>query len=158
MACAVSICLDIVTRPPLAVDDPLPCTVRVFIFRMCRHEHLGLRPQRWDALGCVVEIDRETVGLVVVLHPAEDIVVYVAEEMYLWLDAPIVANFFEGWVFVEHAAVPSAHLMVGYERTVLNALFLQNLGGLIEEVAVDPVGDCPVFFRDEFYGIIVSNH
>ncbi len=120
---------------------------------MRRHEFLGLRPQRWYTLGRVVKVYSEAVGLVVVLHPAEYIVVYVAEEMYLWLNAPVVANVFEGRVFVEHAAVPSAHLMVRYEGTVLDILFLQHFGGLIEEVAVDPVGNCPMLFGDNLYGI-----
>ena len=81
---------------------------------MCGDEFLRLRPQGGNALRCVVEVDGETVGFIVVLHPAENVIVDVAEEMDFGLDAPVVADVFEGGVFVEHAAVPAAHLVVGY--------------------------------------------
>lgn len=120
----VSIGLDVVFRPSLTIDDPFPRIVWMLIFRMRRHEFLGLRPQRGYALRGIVEIDGEAVRLVMILHPAKDVIVYFAEEMHLWLNAPVVANVFEGWVFVEHAAVPATHLVVGYKGTVLDVLFL----------------------------------
>lgn len=124
MTCTVSIGFDVVVRPPLAIDNPLSRIIWMLVFRMRRHKFLGLGPQRWYTLGCIIEIDGETVSLVVILHPAKDVVVYVAEEMHLWLNAPIVAYVFEGWVFVEHAAVPAAHLVIGHEGPVLYVLFL----------------------------------
>ena len=81
-----------------------------------------------------------------VMHPAEDVVVDVAEEMDFGFDAPVVTDVFEGGVFVEHAAVPAAHLVVGYHGPVLDFLLLEHFGRFVEEVAVYPVGDCPVFF------------
>ena len=84
-----------------------------------------------------------------VLHPPKDVVVDVAEEMYFWFHAPIIANIFQGGVFVEHAAVPAAHLVVGYERAVLDVLFFEHLCGLVEQVTVDPVGHCPMLLGND---------
>ena len=113
---------------------------------MCCHELFSLWPQGWYGLRCVVKIDGEPVGLVVVIHPAENVIVDVAEEVDLWLHAPIIADVFKGWVFIEHATIPAAHLMIRYQWAVLNLLLFKHLGGLIKEVAVDPRGYCPVLF------------
>lgn len=79
---------------------------------MCRYELFSLRPQGRYSLRRIVKVDGEPVSLVVFTHPAENVVINVAEEVYLWLHAPIVADVLEGWVFVEHATVPAAHLMI----------------------------------------------
>ena len=146
MARAVSIRFHIVFRPPLTIDHPLLRIILMHIFRMRGNEFLRLRPQCRNTLRRIIEVDSEAVGLIVVLHPAEDIIVDVAEEMDFGLDAPVVADVFESGVFVEHSAVPAAHLVVGYEGAVLDFLLFEHLCGFIEEVAVDPVGDGPVFF------------
>ena len=86
-----------------------------------------------------------------VVHPAEDVVVDVAEEMHFGLDTPIVTNVLERRMFVEHAAVPAAHLVVGYERTVLDLLFFEHFRRLIKEVTVYPMGHCPMLFGYHFY-------
>lgn len=112
------------------------------------HEPLRLGPQGWDRLGRIVEVDGEAVGLVVVLHVAEDIIIDVAEEVDVGLDAPVVAGTEEGGVVVKKAAVPAAHLVVGVQIAVLYVLFFENFGGLFEEVVVDPGGNGPVFFWD----------
>ena len=97
----------------------------------------------------VVEVDGEAVGLVAVLHEAEDVVVNVAEEVNLWLDAPVVLHVFESWVFVEHARVPAAHLVVAQHVRVLNIVLLEDVCALDKQVMVDPAGDFPVLCRDE---------
>ena len=84
------------------------------VFGMCGDEFLRLGPQGGNALRRIVEVDGEAVGLVVVLHPAENVVVDFTEEVDFGLDSPVVADVFESGVFVEHAAVPAAHLVVGY--------------------------------------------
>ena len=84
------------------------------IFRMRGDKFLRLRPQGRNAVWRIIEIDSEPVGFIVVLHPAENVIIDVAEEMDFGLNAPIVADVFEGGVFVEHAAVPAAHLVVRY--------------------------------------------
>ena len=71
-------------------------------------------------------------------HVAEDVVVDVAEEVDFGLDAPVVAGGGEGGVFVEHAAVPAAHLVVGGEVGVLHFLLFEDVGGFFEEVGVYP--------------------
>ena len=146
MARAVSIRFHIVFRPPFTIHHPLLRIILMHIFRMRGNEFLRLRPQRGNALRRIIEVDSEAVGLIVVLHPAENVVVDVAEEVHFGLDAPVVANVFESGVFVEHAAVPATHLVVGYEGAVLDFLLFEHLGRFVEEVAVDPVGDGPVFF------------
>ena len=85
-----------------------------------------------------------------VLHVPKHVVVHVAEEMHFGLDPPIVASVCESRMFVEHATIPAAHLMVGNEIPVLNLLFFQHLGRFREEVVVDPGRDCPVLFWDDF--------
>lgn len=94
------------------VRHPLVGTVLVDIVRVLGEELLRLGPQRRQRLGVVVQVDGEAVCLVIVLHVAEDIVVDVAEEVHLGLDAPVVTHVLEGRLLVEHAAVPAAHLMV----------------------------------------------
>ena len=84
------------------------------VFRMCGDEFLRLRPQGRNAIRRIVEVDGEAVSFIMVLHPTENVIVDVAEEMDFGLDAPVVADVFESGVFVEHAAVPAAHLVVGY--------------------------------------------
>lgn len=81
-----------------------------------------------------------------VAHPTENVVVNVAKEVHLGLHAPIVADVLEGRVFVKHATIPAAHLMIRYHGTVLNLLLFEHLGRLIKQIAVDPGGDSPVFF------------
>ena len=141
----------IMFRPPLAVHDPLSRIILVQVFWMCCHKLFCLWPQGRYGLRRIVKVDRKPVGLVVVTHPAKNVVVDVAEEVYLWLYAPIVADVLEGRVFVEHATIPAAHLMIRYHGTVLNLLLFEHLGRFIEQIAVDPGGDCPVFFGNQFY-------
>ena len=117
---------------------------------MRRHELLGLKPERRDRLGGVVEVDGEAVGFVVVLHIAEDVVIDVAEEMDVGFDAPVVASIEESGMFVEHARVPTAHLVVRIFVGILDVLFFEDFGGFFEEIVVDPRRDGPVFFGDEF--------
>ena len=114
MAGAVSVRFHVMFRPPLTINHPLLRTILMHIFRMRSDEFLRLRPQGGNAVWRIIEIDSEAVGLVVVLHPAENIVIDVAEEVDFGLDAPVVADVFEGGMFVEHAAVPAAHLVVRY--------------------------------------------
>ena len=146
MTRAVPIRFHIVFRPPLTVDYPLLRVVLMHVFGMCGEEFFRLRPQGGNAVRRIVEVDGEAVGLIVVLHPAENVIVDFAEEVYFGLDSPVVANVFESGVFVEHAAVPAAHLVVGYHGAVLDFLLFEHLCGFVEEIAVNPVGNGPVFF------------
>ena len=144
----VSVRFLVVLWPPLAVFQPLPCAVRMHVVFMIRNELLSLGPERCDALGAVVEIDVEAVGLVVVLHPAEDVVVDIAEEIHVWLDAPVVLHVLEGGVLGKETRVPAAHLVVGDFVHVLHFLFSQEGHGFSEQIHVDPGGDFPVLLGD----------
>ena len=112
----------------LIIRDPLPHVVLAQIRRVRSQELAGLGPKGLDGLRGVVKVDGEAVGLVSVLHVAEYVVVNIAEELNLGLDAPIVTVLLERGVLVEHAAVPPAHLMIGDLRSVLDVFLLKNLG------------------------------
>lgn len=151
---AVAIRFYVVFWPPLTVHDPLSCVVLMQILRVCRYEFLRLRPQRGNRLGGIVEVDGKPVGFVVITHPAEDIVIDIAEKVHFGLHTPVIADVLEGWVLVEHATVPTAHLVVGYHRAILDILFLEHLCRFVEQVAVDPLWDCPMFFGYDFYTMV----
>lgn len=142
----VTIRVLVVLGPAYAVRQEAQGVLLVGVLRVLRHELDGLGPQARDGLGSVVEGQGEAVGLVVVLHEAEDVVVDVAEEVDLGLDAPVVLGVLEGRVLVEEAGVPAAHLVVGDLLGVLDVVFLEDLDGFLEEIVVDPRGDFPVLF------------
>jgi hypothetical protein len=111
-------------------------------------ELFRLGPESRNRLGSVVEGDGEPVSFVVVLHILEDVVVYFAEKVYVRLYTPVPPRVGEGRVLVKEPAVPTAHLVVGDHVSVLDVLFFEDLGGLVEEGVVDPAGDSPVLFGD----------
>lgn len=104
-------CLRVIRA--LIVRQPVPHVIVREVVGMRREELLRRRPQSWYTLRSIEQVDREAVGLVVILHVPEHIIVNVAEELNLGLDSPVVAGILEGWMFVEHATVPTAHLVVG---------------------------------------------
>lgn len=128
----IPLCLLIMIHPSLLIRQPFHRIIRMHIFRMPRQKLQCLGPQRRNALRGVIQIDREPVCLVVVRHPAEDVVVDVAEEMYVGLDAPVVLRLGEGGVFVEEATVPAAHLVVGGHVAILDVLLGEEFGGFLE--------------------------
>ena len=69
-----------------------------------------------------------------IFHPAEDVVVDVAEELDFRLDTPVVSCICERGVVVEHARVPPAHLMVGDLVPVLDIVFFQYLSRFVIEI------------------------
>lgn len=89
-----------------------------------------------------------------VLHPTENVVIDVAEELNFGLDAPVVLYVFQGWVVVEEATVPSAHFVVANFVGVLDVVFGEDLSGFEVEVVVDPGRGFPVVFRDDVVGDI----
>ncbi len=97
-----------------------------------------LGPESLDAFWGVIQVYGEAVCFVVVFHVAENIVVYVAEKVDFGLHAPVVFCMGEGGVFVEEAGVPTAHLMIGNEISILNAFLFEDLSGFSKEVFVDP--------------------
>lgn len=147
----VSIGLLIMSRPPGAIFQPFSCVVRVLIFWVGSQKFHCLGPEGLDAFRGVVQVYGEAICFVVVFHVVENIVVYVAEEVDFRLHAPVVFCMGEGGVFVEEARVPTAHLMVRNEISVLNAFLFEDLSGFTEEVFVDPRRDCPVFLRYQLW-------
>lgn len=146
MAGAVAVCLVVVLGPSVLVGEPVHGVVLVEVVVMAGEELDGFWPEGCNRLGRVVEVDGEAVGLVVVLHEAEDVVVDVAEEVDVWLDAPVVLHVLQGGMLVEHARVPAAHLVVGEHVGILDVLLFQDVGRLFEQILVDPTGDFPVLF------------
>lgn len=143
-------CFLVMFRSSLAVHEPLQCIILMQILRVRCQKLDRLWPERTYTLRRVIQIDSEAVRLIVVLHEPEDIVVDIAVEMDFGFDAPVVAHVGEGGVFVEHATVPAAHLVVGFQVGVLDVLFLEDAGGFLEEVFVYPVWGRPVVFGYEF--------
>jgi hypothetical protein len=58
-----------------------------------------------------------------VRHKTEDVVIHVTEEVNFWLYSPVVLHVCQSRVFVEEPTVPSAHLMVGLQGSVLYVVF-----------------------------------
>lgn len=141
--------LSVVLRPPDVIDNPLDSAVLVQIARVVGQEFGRLGPQGGQSVRIVVEVQGEAVRLVVVLHVAEDVVVDIAEEMDLGLDAPVVADVLERGMLVEHAAVPATHLMVGHHVGILNTVLLKHGSRFFEDAGVDPRGRVPVVIGDE---------
>lgn len=80
MACAISIGLVVTSWTPLAISQPEQGIVSAEILRICVEKGLRDGPQRPDRLGVVVNIDGEPVGLVVLFHELEDVIINVAVE------------------------------------------------------------------------------
>ena len=110
------------------------------------------RPQGGHGVWGIEEVDVEPVGLVVVVHVVEHIVVDVAEEFDFGFHAPVVPVLFEVRVEKEEAAVPSAHLMIGYFVGVLYIVLFEDLDGLVKDVHGNPVRGGPVLFWDDVVG------
>lgn len=148
----VTVGLFVVLGPALLVLQPGAGAVgwRFQVLRVGLGEAHRLGPEGRHGFGVVVEVDGEAVGFVAVVHVAEDVVVDVAEEMHLGFDAPVIADVFQCRVVVEDAAVPAAHLVVGDQVAVLGAFVGEDLAAFAHEVLVDPGGDGPVFWRDDF--------
>lgn len=147
---AVPTRLLIMTRPPLTILYPIPCVIFVQIFRVLGNKLFCRCIQSGYRLWRIVKIDSKTIRLIVVLHPTKYVVVNVTEEVYFWLDAPIVASIRQRGVLVEHAAVPAAHLVVADHVAILHVLLIKDIGGLVKKVAVDPGRDRPVLLGNEF--------
>jgi len=138
----------VMTRFFFLVFQKRTSIVFCFVFGVVSKEFEGLRPQRSDRLRAVKKGDGEAVGLVVILHPTEHVIVNVAEEMNFGLDTPVVLHVGKGRVFVELAAVPAAHLVVRVHVGILDILLGEKLLGLIIEVLVDPRGNVPMLSRN----------
>lgn len=151
MARAVAVCFAIMFRPVCRICDPRFRIIRVHVplIALFREPALRLGPQTRDRSRGVIEIYRKAVGLIMGFHEAEDIVVDIAEEVDIWLDAPVVFQIFEGRVVWEEARVPAAHLVVGDFVCVLDFFFAQDFCGFGVEVLVYPRGDFPVFAGNE---------
>lgn len=149
MASTVTMGFDVVVGAAGAVDEPGHGIVFMDVFWMSSEELDGLGPQGRDGFGGVEKVDVEAVGLVVVLHVSEDVVVDIAEEFDVGLYSPVVLGVLEGRVAVEHATVPTAHLMVADLAGILDVVFFEDLCGFFIEVLADPAGHLPVFFGDD---------
>lgn len=124
MAGGKALSAGIVTRSPFIVLDPFLRAVVMDVLWMFGQELLRLRPDRRHCLWKIVQIDGEAVCFVVVVHVPKNVVIHIAEEMYVWLDSPIVANIFQRRMSVEKSRVPTTHLMVRHLRSVLDLVLL----------------------------------
>lgn len=152
----ISVGLEVVLGPSRAVCHPVHRVVRMQVLVVVGDELGGLGPQGRNALRAVVQVDGEAVCLVVVLHPGEDVIIDIAEEADVGLDAPIVAGVEQGGMLVEQTTVPTAHLVVGLLAHVLHVLLREHGDGFLVDVFVDPAGDGPVFLRYDLYRTALS--
>ena len=152
MAGRISVGNLVVLRTDHIIRNPIHHVVLAQITRIRGKELLGLGPEGLDGLRRIIQVDSKAVGLVVILHIAEYVIIDTAEEFDLGLNAPIVAILFEGGVLVEHAAVPTAHLVVGDLVGILNVFLQENLSRLLEKRIVNPLGYIPVFLRYQLCG------
>lgn len=138
VAGAVTVGNFVVFGAPFTIGDPAHGVVFGKVFVVGGEEFDGFGPEGGDGLGRVVNVDGKAVGLVVVAHVAENVVVDVAVEVDMRLDTPIVLHVLECRMVVEQTAVPPAHLVVGFHAGILNVLLFQDLCALFEQVSVDP--------------------
>ena len=97
----VAVCLPSVIRPSDVVSQPVHGVVLMDVLGVLGYELEGLGPESRNRFGGVVEVDGKAIGLVVVLHEAEDVVIDIAEKVNLGLDTPIVLHIGEGGMFVK---------------------------------------------------------
>ena len=127
MARRISIRLLEVLASILAIREPFQCVIRVNVFRVVCHELLGDGPQSRDGFGGIVDVDCEAVGFVVVLHVSEDVVIDVAEEMDVRFYTPVIACILQSGMLVEHARIPTTHLVITLLLHVLHFLLFEDL-------------------------------
>ena len=132
------------------VRQPVHGAVLVHVLGVLGQELFGLGPQSRDGSRGVVQVDGEAVRLVVIVHVAENVIVDIAEEVNVGLDAPVVLRVGQGRVLIEHAAVPPAHLVVRDLVGILDLLFFEDLDRLVVQVLVNPRWHFPVFLGDKF--------
>lgn len=148
MARRISVCLFVMNRPPLGVCYPVHGIVGMQVIGVLGDELGCFGPQSRDGLRGIVECDGKAVGLIIVLHVTEDVVVNVAEEVHIRLDSPVVLRILQGRVLIEKSAIPPAHLMVRDLIGVLNIVLFQDLDGFLIEVVVDPRWCIPMLVGD----------
>lgn len=127
----ITVGLLVMLGPAKAVGEPIQGVVLMEVFGVLGQELDRLGPQGRDGLGRIVEGDGEAVRFIVVLHVTEHVVVDVAEEADVRFDAPVIPRVLERRMFIEHAAIPSAHRMVRELISVLDFFLFKNLDGFL---------------------------
>lgn len=151
MARAEPVRSNVVSWTVRRVRDPVHCVIGVEVVSsvvVCGEEALCFWPERGNRQRSVVQVDSKAVGFIAVLHVPEDVVVNVAEEVDIGLDAPVVIHVCERGVVREEARIPATHLVVGYLVCVLDAVFGEDGSGFFVQRVVDPGWCAPVRGRD----------
>lgn len=138
VACRITVGILCVVGTAGLVRQPIHGAVLVHVLGVLGQELFGFGPQSSDGSWGVVQVDGEAVRLVVIVHVAENVIVDIAKEVNIGLDAPVVLRVGQGRVLVEHAAVPPAHLVVRDFVGILNLLFFEDLDRLVVQVLVNP--------------------
>jgi hypothetical protein len=131
------------------VQQPIQLRIRMKHIRVLGYEVTSLSPETGKGASVVEDIHVEAVLDLVISGKAEDIVVYVAEEMNIWLDAPVELVVLQSWVLVEETAVPAAHLVVGKHVAFADADMVEVGERVHVAVFVDPFWCRPVFDGDQ---------
>jgi len=92
--------------------QPAKGVISIYIMLIVLDELLCLGPQARDTFGIIIKVDCEAICFVVLLHPCENVIVHVTEEVDIGFNPPVPLRVEQLWVLVEHARVPAAHLVV----------------------------------------------
>lgn len=137
--------LAVVVVPTVeGVQEPVEVRLGVDELRVRVDEAHGAGPEAGEGAGVVEDVHGEAVLDVVVAGEAEDVVVDVAEEVHVGLDAPVKVVVEQPRVLVEEARVPAAHVPVGYHPSLADADGAEIFQRVHEAAFVDPVREGPV--------------
>lgn len=178
MACAVAIGSLCVVGTRNGIREPV---VGVFIRAegvagMFFEEGRCCRPERGYGFGVIVDIYSETIGLVMLGHELENVVLNVAEipvvqqkvklrqrhrskprdnVLDIWLHAPVVLIFIQSRMPKKEARIPTTHFMVTQLSCVHDPVVGHILESFLHPRLVDPIWHIPMLLRYEFYKILV---
>lgn len=140
--------LDIVVGASLVVYQPGHSIILIQVLWMSGQEFDGLGPERRYGFWRIKKVDVEPIGLVVILHVSEDIVIHITEELNLGFHPPVVLSVLKSGMPVKHSTVPPTHFVIARHARILYIVLLQDFGGFVKEFLADPRGHIPVLFGD----------
>ena len=114
----------------MRIKEPVKISFWMDEFGVAVDEGTGARPQRWEGSRIIENIHVEAIFHVIVAHEAEDIIIYITEEVdllrgvstyiqgyeygdsYIRLHTPVPVEVLEPRMLVKETAIPSTHMAV----------------------------------------------
>jgi hypothetical protein len=112
------------------------------------HVLLGGLPQSLNGGAVLKQRNGETVGLIVLSHELEHIIVDVTVQLDGGLDSPVVLELVHDRVSPEEAGLVSAHMSVGNGVTVDDLLLSHLLSGSSSSLLINEIGESPVLLAN----------